>query len=78
MSTVVFCDYPVLDVLCMVSMYGQSFCLLKDKNTHLCATPRLQCQSDFNIVRGIRHNLCIVGWIGQFPSLLKRFLLRPT
>lgn len=61
----------------MITLYGQGFCLLKEKNTQLCATLRLQCQLGFHIMRGIRHNL-IVGWIGQFPSLVKRFLLRPT
>lgn len=76
-----FRDCPVLDVLCVISLYGQGLCLSKEKNTQLCAALRLQCQPGFNIVRGsdaTRHNLCIVGWMGQFPSLVKRPLLRPT
>lgn len=61
MSSVISHDYPVLLVLCVISLYGQSFCLLKEKNTQLCATLRLQCQPGFNIVRGIRHNLLYCG-----------------
>lgn len=62
----------------MISLYDQDFCLLKEKNTQLCSTLKLQCQPGFHIVRGIGHNPNIVGWIGKFPSLVKRFLLRPT
>lgn len=42
----------------MKSLYGQGFCLLKEKNTQLCAALRLQCQSGFNVMGGIRQNLC--------------------